>query len=486
MGMGRALHTAFLAPVAVLASPAAEAQGRDPPFLVVIHRDQVATLSSAGASEYGIRPAEGALVGPTTVACDSPEAVGAIDVRLADGRMDWCSGTLITPSHVLTAAHCVAREGTTPLSFRVGEDPESPRGQHRVVRHVVFGGRRGLSGYSPATGLGDVAVLTLESPVTDVAPIPVPREEPETFRASEYQMVGYGQRSVDATGLGRRRCVRTVLGTTGGGHLQGRNRHDVCHGDSGGPLFAWDASGTRKMVALVSMGDPACEIFQLHTQLSPYLRWIREEIGDASRDSDEDDLPDSDDRCPTEPETHNAFEDADGCPDTLPPPPFRWSLTGGFERADVVLQGQREFHMNLWRAGASFSWRLFHLGEGFVLVGGFRAAYLHGEPDSDALYPATFRGADLGGVFGLRLMAGANVGLALDLRVSIAPGVLNALSEATTRVGFFGLVAGSVVLRFQDTEPRFMLLPSVGWLVGTGLGGELSGPWLGLSVGADL
>jgi len=38
----------------------------------------------------------------------------------------------------------------------------------------------------------------------------------------------------------------------------------------------------------------------------------------SSMDSDNDGIIDSKDKCPTEPETKNGFEDADGCPDELP------------------------------------------------------------------------------------------------------------------------------------------------------------------------
>ncbi|MBS2017518.1 MAG: OmpA family protein [Deltaproteobacteria bacterium] len=38
---------------------------------------------------------------------------------------------------------------------------------------------------------------------------------------------------------------------------------------------------------------------------------------DPTRDSDNDGIPDANDKCPDEPETYNGFQDDDGCPDTL-------------------------------------------------------------------------------------------------------------------------------------------------------------------------
>lgn len=301
--------------VLVLGGRLAQAQPRDPPFLVVIRRDAVTTLSSTELHEYGIRDSADARIGSQETACEAPEAVGALEVPLRNGGTSWCSGTLITPRHVLTAAHCLDEATTAGGWFRVGENPSMPTQRYRIVRRSVFGGRAGLSGYSPQTWVGDVAVLELERPVEDVAPIGVLAAIPDSLLESELQVVGFGRRPGGEAPLGRRRCVRSVLGTPGPGHYFGPNRQGVCMGDSGGPLFVRSASGRSRLVGVVSRGDPECRVLQLHTNLAPYLRWIREESGQAVSDNDEDDVPDSDDRCPNAPESRNGFADHDGCPD---------------------------------------------------------------------------------------------------------------------------------------------------------------------------
>lgn len=45
---------------------------------------------------------------------------------------------------------------------------------------------------------------------------------------------------------------------------------------------------------------------------------VPEPSGEIPGDRDGDSIPDADDKCPENPETHNAYQDKDGCPDQLP------------------------------------------------------------------------------------------------------------------------------------------------------------------------
>ncbi|MFT7834626.1 trypsin-like serine protease [Saccharothrix sp. BKS2] len=198
----------------------------------------------------------------------------------------WCcSGTLVAPGAVVTAAHC-ARGGCGQRVFS-GEDVKAPgAGRVVAVREAVVHPSYGSSG-----PYGDIAVLLLAEPL-DTAPRPI-APAGALAGASFVRLVGYGNTDFQGrAGYGRRRVVDVPLA----GRLPGYGAHpdtefvagapgldrDSCNGDSGGPAYVsvgdrWLLAGATSRAtddAVRPCGDGG-----VYTLVPAYAEWVGSVVG---------------------------------------------------------------------------------------------------------------------------------------------------------------------------------------------------------------
>jgi len=129
--------------------------------------------AAAGCSdmpeEQDVGTTDEAIIGGFPASSAKLNAIGTLGVDFS-GLGDFspfCSATLITPTVVLTAEHCVQAFPPEMIAFVIGPDAFHP------IRHVAV---RGVAAELTVTGgvigLGsDVAVVHLAEPVTDVNPL---------------------------------------------------------------------------------------------------------------------------------------------------------------------------------------------------------------------------------------------------------------------------------------------------------------------------
>jgi V8-like Glu-specific endopeptidase len=189
-------------------------------------------------------------------------------VALLLGEEGLCSGSLIGPSLVLTARHCVSEtshqvscpaHGSQLLGDR---DPSTITvlvgDTIQTARPVAHGARlRTLPGHTLCDH--DAALIELDRPVDGVTPLVVDTSAGPAA-GDLIRAVGFGLRGDNQDSAGRKytRSHLAILASTKAEFEVGEG---ICSGDSGGPAID-ERSG--KIVGIVSRGGPTCQGSNVH------------------------------------------------------------------------------------------------------------------------------------------------------------------------------------------------------------------------------
>ena len=235
-------------------------------------------------SSHSARSQSGIVNGQTMLGSEPfSHAVIGLGIKTNDGFDIFCSGSLISPNTIVTAAHCIKAikpRQATYIVFGLSESGADVQG--RKIINAAFNETYQADAPDEAKDLNDLGIARFAGDLpAGYAPAEILDDPTVLKTGSQVYIAGYGYTDgKNQLNAGTLRYTEVTIqdGAYGANEIKTDESHNgSCNGDSGGPalveinnkFFLWGAT---------SRGDDDCLEYGIYTKITSYRDWINQEI----------------------------------------------------------------------------------------------------------------------------------------------------------------------------------------------------------------